>query len=145
MTSSALIPLPPRPGGTPEDGELDRAVLDLWEAHVAVLRPDGTIEAVNAAWERLAVENGGGRDTTGVGVNYLEVAARAAGEDPALSPVVEGLRRVLLGRDEEYTREDACHSPIQRRWFRLRARRVLTAGQARVVVAHDDVSESRRP
>jgi len=144
VTSSAVIPLPPPPGGTSEDGKLDRAVLDLWEAHVAVLRPDGTIEAVNAAWERFAAENGGGRDTTGVGVNYLEVAARAAGEDPALSPVVEGLRRVLLGLDEEYTREDPCHSPTQRRWFRLRARRVVTAGQARVVVAHDDVSESRR-
>ncbi len=144
MTSSAASHLLPVGGHPPETAEFDRALLDLMDAHVAVLRLDGTIETVNAAWERFSEENGGDPSATGVGVNYLDVCTEAATGDHSVIPVLRGLRRVLRGADREFSSEYPCHSPTVQRWFHVRARRTRVGGLARVVVVHQDVSENRR-
>lgn len=121
-----------------------RTVFDAWESSVAVLAADGTIEMVNTAWERFAVDNGGAWDAIGVGVNYLAVCERSAVRDPATAATLDGLRQVLAGVREEYTVEYACHAPGEERWFRLRARPMTVAGETRLLVVHDNVSVRTR-
>jgi hypothetical protein len=55
-----------------------------------------------------------------------------------------GLREVLSGRAPEFTLEYPCHSPDEERWYVLRAKRYTGLEDARVVIAHDDVTRRRR-
>ena len=78
---------------------LNRAVLNSLPANIAVLKPDGTIQATNEAWRRFAQANGahppGVIDT---GANYLEVCKRAAidGSEDA-QKALAGIQHVLVG------------------------------------------------
>jgi hypothetical protein len=61
-------------------------------AQIAVLDAQGTVVAVNAAWECF----GGPRQAppsirTGVGLNYLEVCRRATAESPEAQDALTGL------------------------------------------------------
>ena len=57
---------------------LARAVLDALPDATAVLDSAGTIVDVNRAWLMFALDNGGQPESTGVGVNYLDLCARSA-------------------------------------------------------------------
>ena len=96
-------------------------VLDALPDATAVLDKSGSIVAVNHTWRMFALDNGGRPDTTGVGVNYLDVCARSAAagcEDAALAAV--GLRAVLAGETVHRELEYPCPSPAVSRWFLLR-------------------------
>lgn len=97
------------------------ALLDALPDPTAVLDRDGTIALVNDAWRNFSTDNGGTAETTGVGVNYLEVCARsitAGCLDAAV--VAAGLRRVLEGETVEVELEYSCPAPAVGRWFLLR-------------------------
>ena len=95
-------------------------VLDALPDATAVLDKAGTIVAVNRAW-RMFIDNGGRPEATGVGVNYLEVCARAAATGCTdASEVVLGLQAVLAGETVESDREYPCPSPTVGRWFNSR-------------------------
>jgi PAS domain S-box-containing protein len=81
-----------------------RSILDSVSAEIAVLDRSGTIVAVNAPWQRFAIENGSepGKPApgTGVGVNYLGVCRASVGSgasDEALA-TGEGIQAVIGGR-----------------------------------------------
>src|SRR5262245_38542190 len=92
--------LPPGP-------EFNQAVLNALDAHVAVLKGDGTIVGVNQAWHRFALENGAPEPrSVGVGANYLEIARQAAGPDSdEAQAAYSGIRRVLEGSIPQFTLE----------------------------------------
>jgi len=97
------------------------AVLDALPDATAVLDKTGTIIAVNRAWRMFAVDNGGTPETTGVGVSYVDVCARAAAHGSAdAAEVLAGLTAVLAGDTVESDREYPCPSPKAERWFTLR-------------------------
>ena len=98
-----------------------RAVLDALPDATAVLDNTGSILAVNHTWRMFALDNGGRADTTGVGVNYLDLCARSAAvgcEDAHAAAV--GLRAVLAGQTVQSELEYPCPSPAADRWFLLR-------------------------
>jgi diguanylate cyclase (GGDEF)-like protein len=103
---------------------VDRFTVDLLDAlpdATAVLDPSGTIIAVNRVWRMFALDNGGRPETTGVGVSYLEVCARAAAAGCADAvEVLTGLRAVLAGETAESDRDYPCPSPTVGRWFTSR-------------------------
>jgi len=111
-----------------------QSTLDSLSIRIAILDATGTVLAVNAAWNRF-----GGVDPLAglcnVGENYL-VACESSGEDAA----AEGIREVMSGRRDEYTREYPSRSPDCRRWFYARVTRFADADSVRVVVAHEDVT-----
>jgi hypothetical protein len=77
--------------------------------------------AVNRAWRMFAMDNGGSPEATGVGVNYLDVCARAAATGCTdASEVIIGLQAVLAGETVESDREYPCPSPTVGRWFNSR-------------------------
>jgi len=100
---------------------LARAVLDALPDATAVLDCAGTIVDVNQAWTMFAVDNGGQPESTGVGVNYLDLCTRSAeaGCQDARR-AADGLRAVLAGDAVQRELEYPCPSPAVNRWFLLR-------------------------
>ncbi len=112
---------------------LRTTVLDALPAHIAVLDQSGLVLNVNEAWRRFARENDNRDPTFGVGQNYLE----AASETPE---VVTGLKEVLSGERARFELEYPCHSPTEKRWFRIVAVPICDCDPLRAVVMHLDVT-----
>ena len=103
---------------------LTRAMLDSLPEHVAVLDARGEILAVNDAWLSFARSEGG--DPRGYeGDNYLRVTESAAerGIEDA-GEVLEGIHGILAGERERFSLEYPCHSPEEKRWFRISPERL---------------------
>lgn len=118
--------------------------LDALLAHIAILRADGTIIAVNAAWNMFAVENGLGESACGPGVNYLKVCEKSAGlySDEAYI-VARGIEDVRDGRIVYFQLEYPCHSPTKQRWFSVRVTRFIIDSAIGIVVSHDNITERK--
>jgi len=120
-----------------------RSTLDALSSHIAILDEHGTIVEVNAAWDRYAREN---RyiGNHGRGDNYLSVCHSAAGHFcEEASAVFNGITAVMAGQRDEFHLEYPCHSPLERRWFIVRATRFAGDGPVRVVVAHENITERK--
>jgi diguanylate cyclase (GGDEF)-like protein len=119
-------------------------VLDALPDATAILDRKGSIVAVNRVWHMFALDNGGLPEATGVGVNYLNVCARAAETGCAdAEEVLAGLQAVLSGATVESDREYACPSPAVGRWFNSRITPIggSTGG---AVVSHVNISRRIR-
>ncbi len=101
--------------------KLYTSVLDALPDATAVIDAGGVITAVNHAWRMFTLDNGGKPDSTGVGVNYLDVCQRSVSvgcEDA--TQVIDGLKAVLAGDTVHHELEYACPSALAHRWFLLR-------------------------
>lgn len=121
-----------------------RSTLDALSAHIAVLDRTGTIVAVNQAWRSFARATGFTDPEGGVGMNYLLVCERAAGQSPDAAQTAEALRDIIGGRRSEFRMEYPCESPDGPRWFQLRVTRPGPGRRPRIVVAHEDITEVKR-
>lgn len=124
-----------------------QAILDSVSAQIAVLDRSGVIVAINAAWQRFAVENGLSPEQaarhTGVGVNYLDICQPDSSylEASALT-AREGIQRVLDGRLPSFVLEYACHSPRRQRWF-IMSVTTLGGKNSGAVVTHTNITDSK--
>jgi len=119
-------------------------VLNSLSAHIAVLDAEGNIIAVNDAWKKFAIENGGDTNSVDVGSNYFKACLHASeneGIQEAMH-VSDGIRKVLFGELDEYEFEYACHSPFEKRWFSMRATPMHFIGN-KTVVSHIDITERK--
>ena len=151
-SKGALINETPSDGAAPDVASpVLQATIDSLPAHLAILDEDGTIISVNAAWRRYAVCNDFSGEGYGLGANYLSVCARATGANAEEAPaVLAGLSEVLGGERDEFYLEYPCHSPIEQRWYALRATRFWNSAPhdderdpVRVVVTHEDISRRK--
>ena len=118
------------------------AILNALPAHIALLDTQARIIAVNEAWRRFADSNGLRDANYGIGENYLKTCRRAQGDDAAeADQVAAGIRQVLAGQQLQFTREYACHSPGQRRWFLMTVSPLVRGQQNGAVVMHIDITE----
>lgn len=116
-----------------------QGILDAVAAPIAVLDRSGTIIATNRAWLDFGQANRAGEHTH-IGVNYLEVCARATGGDaPCAKAAATGIRAVLAG-DSTFVLEYPCHSPDEQRWFQLRVSRLKHKGATYAIVIHYDIT-----
>jgi len=120
-------------------------VLNSLTAHIAVLDGRGVIVAVNDAWKRFAIENGGQDSASYVGIDYLATCERSAAndQDGTVKAALNGLRAVMHGEADSFLMEYPCHSPAQERWFCLRATRSPGTDEV-FVVAHEDITLRRQ-
>ncbi len=119
-----------------------RQLFNPHPSHVALVGLDGTILAVNAAWERFARENGVAPGYDFVGTNYLLACELGVGtEEPGAREAYVGLLDVLRNGRPKFTLTYACHSPARQRWYRMWIEPQTPAVGA-VIVAHQLV-ESR--
>ena len=95
-------------------------LLDVYPAQVALIDETGTILLVNRAWKEFGIRNGLADPKFCVGSNYLDECNRARARGAAIAgSVAEGIRRVLSGEQDSAVYTYPCHSPNERRWFRL--------------------------
>ena len=117
-------------------------VLDALPEHVAVLKTDGTIAMVNAAWIRFARANGDpDLKHSGVGTNYLD-ACGATGQsegDQTATRARLGIKSVLEGTATAFSLQYPCHSPTEKRWFVMNVA-PIQAPQFGAVVSHINIS-----
>ncbi len=116
-------------------GRLLQSVIDVIPEEIVLLDVDGTIRVVNLAWRDFADRNGLKSSDYCVGRNYFDLCESAEGlfsEDA--HEVAAMLRDVAAGRrvDAEYAY--TCHSPNEKRWYRMRAVRLSNVPLAMIVI-----------
>ncbi|MFP4159835.1 MAG: PAS domain S-box protein [Desulfobacterales bacterium] len=117
------------------------AAMDALSAHLAIINEQGTIIAVNRAWEQFARLNSAELSKVGKGVNYLDMCDNASGPGAELaSAFAEGIRAVLDGEKTEFAMEYPCHSNTEQRWFIARVTRFLANDEVRLVVVHENIT-----
>ena len=136
--------------------EFAQSTLDALTSHICVLDETGKIIAVNRAWNDFAATNRGavreGDQTAsspqgdyGIGINYLEVCDRTDGEDAqTAAEFAAGIRSVMKGERSAYSKEYACDSPDESRWFIGKATHFVNGCLSRVVVEHIDISYRKK-
>ncbi|MEP7046579.1 MAG: diguanylate cyclase, partial [Ilumatobacteraceae bacterium] len=121
------------------------AAFDRLGACAVVIDSDGVIVDTNQAWRLFAHLNDGPSDTTGVGINYLDVCDRASAAGIiAGAGVAAGLRQILSGERERMEVEYPCPSPTEDRWFLMQASALPVSDGAGAVVFHVDVTAQKQ-
>ena len=122
---------------------LRSAIFGSLYGHVAALDKHGRIIAVNQAWLRFAVENGGDPARVSIGANYIDVCRDAVETgDPDAPRVLEAVCTVLAGgtpRQVEY----AFQTPGGERWYEMTVE-PLRRPEEGVLVTHVDVTRRRQ-
>lgn len=114
-------------------------MIDGIPVQAALIDGEGRIVAVNAYWRSFAEANDYGDAACGLGANYVDVCRAASGAFSAEARLVANeLRSVLNGRRDEFSMVYPCHSPTERRWFRLLA--AGTRDRAGAVVLHFNIT-----
>ncbi len=128
-----------------ESEAMTQAVMQALTTQVALLDPQGVIIAVNDAWTRYALENGAtALDQIGVGVNYLAVCRRAAGDYTAgAREALAGIEAVLTGAQSVFTLEYPCPSPTAMHWYLLSVTQ-LPAPAGGAIVSHMEITDRRQ-
>lgn len=118
-----------------------KSVLDSLRINIAVLDHEGTIIAVNRAWENFALENQGNILKTGLGTNYFDACQDAlqSEESAEVEKILSGISRVMSRTLPEFETEYPCHSPEKERWFSLRVS-PLEGKKRGAVVSHTDIT-----
>jgi len=122
-----------------------RAFVDSHSTGVAVLNGSGTILYVNRAWREFALQHGLHANLYGIGSNYLNV--RRTTLDTSIDEshlIADGIDEVLVGKATEFQHEYLNRNSIDRRWIRVHAGRFDLPRACRVLVTHEDVTESRQ-
>lgn len=121
-----------------------QSTLDALSAYIAILDDTGKIMAVNAAWRCFGEGHpliGGTHD---VGVNYLELCESIPDGAEKAREMVRGIREVMAHQRDAFYLEYSWDAPNEKRWFIVRGTRFDSLGSARVVVAHEDITELKR-
>ena len=122
--------------------ERQSTILNTLPANIALLDANGNIIKVNEAWKKFAIQNGLQHSLSGLGENYIEIAARATGLDEQTGKqMAMGITAILRGTKEKFSVEYPCHSPNQQRWFRAEVRPITGEIILGAVVMHVDITE----
>ncbi len=116
-------------------------IIDSMSSQVVVLDSEGRVILVNQAFLDFGRDNGHPEPEALVGTNYLKVCVAGArtGATEAGS-VGMGIQRVLMGQTSLFTTIYDCHSPMERRWFRVKVTRWKDGKLHGAVVVHDDIT-----
>lgn len=127
-----------------EFSALQLAILDALPAHIALLDEKGVVVAVNDAWKGFGSNNVFDTPEYGVGRNYIHICEQAHGECATEAHQVgEGIKAVLRGEARSFTLEYPCHSPTEKRWFRVMVTPLHKGGIGGAVIMHVNVSERK--
>ena len=122
-----------------------RATLDALTTHIAILDEKGIILDVNQAWREFARQRQDAAPNACEGAAYLDVCRQAIGErSPLKQEIAAGLQAVLQGQTPTFACEFVCDWSGQLRWFVSRVTRFVGSGPARLVVAHEDVTQRKQ-
>ncbi len=109
--------------------------------HSAVLLNEkGIIEMTNDNWIDFAVENSLDPADCGPGIDYLKVAEEAEGENKKIAKkAAEGIKAVINGIQEKFSLKYPCHSPEERRWFKM----IAKPSSEGALILHENITERK--
>lgn len=120
------------------------AILNALPANIVLLNNEGEIVLANGAWRRFGDANALRSPAHAVGLNYLDICDSAEGDDASEGhEAAAGIRSVLDGQAKAFSIEYPCHSPSEKRWFRLIATPLSDDRSAGAVVMHLVVTGER--
>lgn len=123
--------------------ELAQATLDTMPVNICVLDGDSRIVFINRSWSDFARANGAPDPMQQLGRRYLDICAADDGPQAALTQrFVDGLGDVLAGRRTRFEQDYPCHGPHAQRWFNVSVVRFEIAGETRVLVRHQEITEA---
>ncbi|MFT5962115.1 MAG: diguanylate cyclase (GGDEF)-like protein/PAS domain S-box-containing protein [Burkholderiaceae bacterium] len=127
-----------------ESERFGKSTIDALSEHICVVDQHGQLLAVNTAWRNYANAPAGPTPIDWTGFNYLTICDAAALngiEDARL--LAQGMRAVLAGTLEEFHHEYCCGTPNLPSWFVARLTRFPQNGPMRIVVAHENITDSK--
>lgn len=127
-----------------ESEAFNKGILSSLSSQIAVLDKSGYLINVNQAWTDFALENGmTSLERVAIGSNYFDVCERAVehGDKDAARALV-GIQSVFKRDREYFEMEYPCHSPIEQRWFVLRAMN-FGSDPDKVVISHQNITERK--
>jgi DNA-binding CsgD family transcriptional regulator len=117
------------------------AILDSLACHLAILDERGVIRYTNRAWREYGMANDIKAPPDCIGLNYLEICDCAEGSSTENArEAAAGIRAVIGGDSVDFALDYPCHSADRKRWFHLRATRIMAPERNHVVVTHDDIT-----
>lgn len=119
-----------------------QAALDSLSANIVILDDQGVIKYTNKSWHDFAKSNGAA-GISWSGINYLEVSDNSPYYSESGISVADGIRMVMKGEVEEFVIEYPCHSPREKRWFRMRVTPFRGKGPYSVVISHENITEKK--
>ncbi|MGA2886678.1 MAG: PAS domain S-box protein [Terracidiphilus sp.] len=132
--------------------EFAQSTIDALSSHLCVLDESGTIIGVNQAWTDFSSANrrmghdgdqdlSQSYDNQGMGANYLEVCNRVVGPEAAEAQAfANGIRSVLQGECDQYSKEYSCDAPHEKRSFLGRVTRFFSHGLVRIAIEHVNIT-----
>jgi len=112
-------------------------ILNSLSAHIAVIDENGIIMETNRAWQQFAQSNDVGIRPDMLNINYLDICDAA--EDSA-GEAAQGIRKIINMEIDEFVMDYPCHSPDEKRWFYMRAIRVVGSDPIRIVISHENIT-----
>lgn len=120
------------------------AIQDSIPANIALLDQKGKITAVNKSWREFGKKNGLKTKSDCIGQNYFSICKKVIGSDFIYAQKTsKGIKEILSGKSGEFQLEYPCHSPTEKRWFRLMANPIKSRYNSGVVVMHLDISSQK--
>ncbi len=120
------------------------AILNTLPANIALLDKSGTIIGINDAWKNFAIENDMYGNLYGMGTNYITVCQNAAGINAEhADEMALAMQKILNGELESYSLEYPCHSPTEKRWFKVEVRPLAEGVDTGAVVMHINITERK--
>lgn len=120
-----------------------QAFLEAMHDEVVLLDGKGRIVAVNEAWRRFCIENGGEADSCYIGQSYFETCTSADGESSAEARLIATSLQKVLINGQPFRCEYPCDSPTVKRWFELTANRLEHRRAPYLIVQHRNITSRK--
>ncbi|CAN7389835.1 EAL domain-containing protein [Pseudoduganella sp. LjRoot289] len=122
-----------------------KSTIDALSQHICVTDEDGIILTVNKAWQEFALAHGVLLGAAWEKKNYLAIHEQASDMGAHDAGVLSvGLREVARGLRDEFNMGYRCNSSTAQRWFTVRVTRFPAGGATRLVIAREDVTQTRQ-
>lgn len=121
---------------------LDKKILDALKNHIVVINQAGVIEYANQVWKDFARKNNAEPEKVSEGVNYLTAIKRE--NNNSAKKIFNKLNAVIKGEIDSFNEEYTCHSPNEKRWFKMYAKRINFFEQKKVVVVHEEITKREK-
>lgn len=124
-----------------------RAMVDELPDSIAIIDQQGVILHVNQTWNDAAIGNGGDLERLGPTTNYLEACQRAidGGGDGSRDAEIalHGIRSVFDDERRIFEFTYPCHSDNAKRWYKLRAKKIVVGGKPYCLTSHVDITDQK--
>ena len=123
---------------------LIQSTLDSLSANIVILDEKGVIKFTNKAWRDFARANNIPLNKVGKGINYLKVTREAEGEwSKKANKAYQGIKEIMNREKDQFTLVYPCHSPEEKRWFKMKVTPFKGEGPYSVVISHQNFTEGK--